>query len=454
MHMANNSNIQHQQAKYFGISLGGGGGGGSMASARQPDFGASRKSAMTVHSNSLDQTAKTTTARSSLSADLMEDDTNPLFISAVRIFLDFVRDKQGIACPEKTCSLDELIRFLGDFQDEARTKKGERYSPSTIRVIRYSLNRVIALGRNQQEMRPYPTQSTGVRKKRKMEEMGRSESEQDLMAAGSGASGSGGGAMVNGHGGGMQPYRPRLPSGGIGGPANLVMRERCDTGGFFATSGGDHHSASSQQVKSGNVMWVEEEMIFLSITLRRKTHQTMFDGKFDWKTNRNSTRTNPIWKISPGRNSRAYFEMKQFYSEMLSVWHSRINEERNDGIFLDGGFSAFILHNSVRYTAVFRVRVVKTVRDNFLVISSLFPRGLEGFSRRRFSDDLLYCPAVFGRFSPAPVKTDRAVVICTDLWLWRFTMKVYAWLIDWFCTFPGKLPYGYNSRVNAKSDSE
>ena len=23
-------------------------------------------------------------------------------------------------------------------------------------------------------------------------------------------------------------------------------------------------------------------------------------------------------------------------------------------------------------------------------------------------------------------------------------------LIDWFCTFPGKLPYGYNSRVNAK----
>ena len=32
-------------------------------------------------------------------------------------------------------------------------------------------------------------------------------------------------------------------------------------------------------------------------------------------------------------------------------------------------------------------------------------------------------------------------------------MKVYAWLIDWFCTLPGKLPYGYNTRVNAKSDS-
>ena len=32
-------------------------------------------------------------------------------------------------------------------------------------------------------------------------------------------------------------------------------------------------------------------------------------------------------------------------------------------------------------------------------------------------------------------------------------MEVYAWLIDWFCTFPGKLPYGYNFRVNAKSDS-
>ena len=26
-------------------------------------------------------------------------------------------------------------------------------------------------------------------------------------------------------------------------------------------------------------------------------------------------------------------------------------------------------------------------------------------------------------------------------------------LIDWFCTFSGKLPYGYDSRVNAKSDS-
>ena len=26
-------------------------------------------------------------------------------------------------------------------------------------------------------------------------------------------------------------------------------------------------------------------------------------------------------------------------------------------------------------------------------------------------------------------------------------------LIDWFCTFPGKLPYGYNSQANAKSGS-
>ena len=31
--------------------------------------------------------------------------------------------------------------------------------------------------------------------------------------------------------------------------------------------------------------------------------------------------------------------------------------------------------------------------------------------------------------------------------------KGYAWLIDWFCTFPGKWPYGYNSRVNAENDS-
>lgn len=103
-------------------------------------------------------------------SSIADDDTNPLFISAVRIFLDFVREKHSIANPEKTCGLDDLILYLAEFQEEAKTKKGERYSPSTIRVIRYSLNRVIALGRNQQEMRPYPTQSNGCRRKRKFEE--------------------------------------------------------------------------------------------------------------------------------------------------------------------------------------------------------------------------------------------------------------------------------------------
>ena len=43
---------------------------------------------------------------------------------------------------------------------------------------------------------------------------------------------------------------------------------------------------------------------------------------------------------------------------------------------------------------------------------------------------ILCGPAVFGHFNPAPVKTDRAVRICMDLWVYRFTSKVCAWLID------------------------
>lgn len=101
----------------------------------------------------------------------MDDDTNPLFISAVRIFLDYIRDQNGIAAPEK-CSLEQLISYLNQFQEEARTKKGEKYSQSTVRVIRYSLNRVISLGRNEQQMRPYPPQTVSVRKKRKTGDMG------------------------------------------------------------------------------------------------------------------------------------------------------------------------------------------------------------------------------------------------------------------------------------------
>ncbi|OQV23219.1 hypothetical protein BV898_02952 [Hypsibius exemplaris] len=156
----------------------------------------------------------------------MDDDTNPLFISAVRIFLDFVRDKHAVACPEKTCSLDELIRYLGDFQDEARTKKGERYSPSTIRVIRYSLNRVIALGRNQQEMRPYPTQSTGVRKNKR----GKLEQQQQQDLKGDGEHDGGGGARRTPPG--MQHHQQQHQPLGI----IVVGRDRCDS---FASTSGD-----------------------------------------------------------------------------------------------------------------------------------------------------------------------------------------------------------------------
>ena len=73
---------------------------------------------------------------------------------------------------------------------------------------------------------------------------------------------------------------------------------------------------------------------------------------------------------------------------------------------------------------------------------------------------LLHYPVMLRHFSPAPVKTDWAVRIQSTNQVKvnlssinqsteKFTMKVYAWLIDWFCTFPGKLPYGYNSRVDA-----
>ena len=63
----------------------------------------------------------------------------------------------------------------------------------------------------------------------------------------------------------------------------------------------------------------------------------------------------------------------------------------------------------------------------------------------------LYCPAVFGHFSPAPVKTDRAVRICTDLWLKRLTMKVYAWLID-LVHRRKNCPTGDDFRVGPKSN--
>ena len=41
---------------------------------------------------------------------------------------------------------------------------------------------------------------------------------------------------------------------------------------------------------------------------------------------------------------------------------------------------------------------------------------------------LLYCPAVFNHFSPAPVKVDRAVRICNYKGLqWKFTLDWLIW---------------------------
>ena len=68
---------------------------------------------------------------------------------------------------------------------------------------------------------------------------------------------------------------------------------------------------------------------------------------------------------------------------------------------------------------------------------------------------ILYYPVMLSHCSPAPVKKIRRYESNKPIkskWWWRFTMKVYAWLID-FAHFPGNLPYGYNARVNAKSDS-
>ena len=65
-------------------------------------------------------------------------------------------------------------------------------------------------------------------------------------------------------------------------------------------------------------------------------------------------------------------------------------------------------------------------------------------------------------FSPAPVKRSGGtspISQSSQSWLivnQAINRKVYdesLRLIDWFCTFPGKLPYGYNSRVNAERDS-
>ena len=74
--------------------------------------------------------------------------------------------------------------------------------------------------------------------------------------------------------------------------------------------------------------------------------------------------------------------------------------------------------------------------ENCLCFPKKLPRHSSGnraaaaWKTVRYVIFLLYCPAVFGHFSPAPVKTDRAVRIFTDFWLARFTIKVYAWLID------------------------
>ena len=72
----------------------------------------------------------------------------------------------------------------------------------------------------------------------------------------------------------------------------------------------------------------------------------------------------------------------------------------------------------------------------------------------KFSEFLCY-PVMLSDFSPAPVKTDRAVRV-QQTNQGKVITKGYnesLRLIDCFCTCPGKLPYGYNSPVDAKSDS-
>ena len=90
------------------------------------------------------------------------------------------------------------------------------------------------------------------------------------------------------------------------------------------------------------------------------------------------------------------------------------------------------------------------------------PRGIYDSTWYRIVS--LYYPVILSHFSPAPVKSDRAVPIqqtnqvkvnlsSTNQSINRKLYDESPRLIDWFCTSLGKLPYGYSSRVNAKSDS-
>ena len=62
----------------------------------------------------------------------------------------------------------------------------------------------------------------------------------------------------------------------------------------------------------------------------------------------------------------------------------------------------------------------------------------------------LYCPAIFSHISPAPVKRDCVVRICTDVWLEVYNEGLR--LIDWFNPPSEKLPHGDDFRVRPKGD--
>ena len=92
---------------------------------------------------------------------------------------------------------------------------------------------------------------------------------------------------------------------------------------------------------------------------------------------------------------------------------------------------------------------IKTVIKDHLTVRNVFP--------------LLYCPVVLSHFSPASVKTDRAVRIQQTNQVkvnlssinQSINRKVYnesLRLIDWFNPWSEKLPHGDDFRVGPKSD--
>ena len=99
----------------------------------------------------------------------------------------------------------------------------------------------------------------------------------------------------------------------------------------------------------------------------------------------------------------------------------------------------------------------------FPFFQSWLKRSKEGFNLHSEDLKLFCCPAMLSHFSPAPVKTDRAVRIqLTNQVKVNFIFnqsinqpKGYnesLRLIDWFNPLSEKLPHGDDFRVGRKSD--